>query len=290
MSYQSSVLKVFIASPSDVLKERNVVREMIYKWNNINSEKSGIILQPVGWETHSAPGMEAPAQQIINETLLDKCDILVGVLWSRLGTPTEKAVSGTAEEIDRHIASKKPTMIYFLEKDLPYDLDVQQKASILEYKAKLMKTGLVAIVKKDENLSEKFYDQLCIKIYEFKESPNNTTTYTGSKNSEDDIKRMLSKEAKDLLVEASKDSKGRIIFIHTNQGPKIHTNNHDFVTSGSHREIVKMEDALLSLEKHALITTKGNDGRIFNLTSKGYYVADAIIESKSYNEVDVTII
>lgn len=284
MSYQSMVLKVFIASPSDVLDERKVIREMIYKWNNINSEKSGIILQPVGWETHSAPGMEAPAQQIINETLLDKCDILVGVLWSKLGTPTEKAVSGTVEEIDRHIASKKTTMLYFLKKDLPYDLDVQQKANLLEYKDKLMKTGLITIVNKEEDIGIKFYDQLCIKMNEFKESPNHTTTYIGSKNSENEITRILSKEAKELLVETSHSTNATIIRMVTNIGPMIQTNGKNFVTSRDPREVAKWEEALKSLEKHELVETDGYKREVFVLTNRGFQVADAILKSESDKE------
>lgn len=48
MSYQAKVYKVFIASPSDVEAERNVVRLVLSKWNDINSESQGIVLLPVG--------------------------------------------------------------------------------------------------------------------------------------------------------------------------------------------------------------------------------------------------
>ena len=42
------------------------------------------------------------AQEVINEgTFLENIDVLVGVLWSRIGTPTGEARSGTVEEFRR---------------------------------------------------------------------------------------------------------------------------------------------------------------------------------------------
>ena len=38
MSYQATVFKVMIASPGDVAAERNVIREVITEWNNVNAD------------------------------------------------------------------------------------------------------------------------------------------------------------------------------------------------------------------------------------------------------------
>jgi hypothetical protein len=43
--------------------------------------------------------MGAPPQTIINQQVLDKFDLLVGVFWTRVGTSTENHLSGTIEEI-----------------------------------------------------------------------------------------------------------------------------------------------------------------------------------------------
>ncbi len=111
--YTASTFYVMIASPGDVASERAIVRDVVYEWNAVHSGARKIVLLPVGWETHSSPEMGAPAQQIINRQVLDKCDLLVGVFWTRIGTPTEKHLSGTVEEIEEHIASGKPAMLYF---------------------------------------------------------------------------------------------------------------------------------------------------------------------------------
>lgn len=70
MSYKANVVKVMIASPSDVAQERRIIRDVIQEWNAIHAEDRKIILMPVGWETHSAPDMSDRPQEIINRQLL----------------------------------------------------------------------------------------------------------------------------------------------------------------------------------------------------------------------------
>jgi hypothetical protein len=39
--------------------------------------------------------------------------LLVGIFWTRIGSPTGEADSGTLEEIERVGNAKKPIMLYF---------------------------------------------------------------------------------------------------------------------------------------------------------------------------------
>jgi hypothetical protein len=57
MGFQANVLKVMIASPSDVADEREIVTNVLYQWNNANAVTRELVLQPVKWETHSSPQM-----------------------------------------------------------------------------------------------------------------------------------------------------------------------------------------------------------------------------------------
>ena len=77
-----------IASPGDVAAERNVIREIITEWNNVNADSRRTVLLSIGWETHSVPEMGNRPQAIINKQILGGCDLLVGVFWTRLGTET----------------------------------------------------------------------------------------------------------------------------------------------------------------------------------------------------------
>ncbi|MBN4056087.1 hypothetical protein JYT20_00025 [Rhodothermus sp. AH-315-K08] len=107
MSYQAIVYNILVASPGDVEHERRIVREKVHKWNEIHAAPTNVVLQPIGWETHAVPEMGDRPQAIINDQLVDHCDMLVGVFWTRLGTPTGKAASGTSEEIERFIKGRK---------------------------------------------------------------------------------------------------------------------------------------------------------------------------------------
>jgi hypothetical protein len=50
MSYTALVVKVMIASPSDVPRERQLVRDVIHEWNAVHAEDRKVVLMPVGWE------------------------------------------------------------------------------------------------------------------------------------------------------------------------------------------------------------------------------------------------
>src|SRR5215217_949238 len=94
-----------LASPGDVGDEREIIRQVIHEWNAVHFPREKAVLMPIGWETHSSPELGGRPQGMINERLLKHCDLLVGILSTRLGTPTGEAASGTVEEIERHCAT-----------------------------------------------------------------------------------------------------------------------------------------------------------------------------------------
>lgn len=171
MSYQAKVYKVFIASPDDVKPERNVVRSVLMRWNAINSEKQKIVLLPVGWETNAAPQMSKPAQDYINEEVLDNCDILIGIFWSKFGSPTRRTKSGTVDEIQRHISERKLAMIYFSTKKIPIDVDLKQINMVREFKNSIKDKSYYGEFSDERDLESKLYQHLEIKIAEGKFRP-----------------------------------------------------------------------------------------------------------------------
>lgn len=141
MAYDSRVLRIFIASPSDVLAERQSIAKVIQEWNDAHSYGTKTVLLPLRWETHSAPDLKDTAQNIINE-VVDQCDFAVGAFWTRIGSSTGKAISGTVEEIERVRAANKPVMLYFSKAQLPTDADLGQVQKVRDYKASLSTAGL----------------------------------------------------------------------------------------------------------------------------------------------------
>ncbi|GAG83881.1 unnamed protein product, partial [marine sediment metagenome] len=211
MAYKATVIPVMIASPGDVIEERDVIRSVIYDWNDINSSASKVILIPVGWETNISPELGARPQEIINIRILEDCDLLVGVFWTRIGTPTGKAKSGTVEEIEEHIKSGKPAMIYFSSKPVaPESLDSVQYSEVQSFKDKCKKRGLVEEFENIEQFKQKFAKQLplCLSHNSYIQSliVSSKTIITSNQNNEiskEEIK--LSEEAKKLLKAADPD-------------------------------------------------------------------------------------
>ena len=101
MPRQETILSVFVASPSDVDEERNRLEEVIRDLNTAWAKELAIRLELVRWETHAYPSFGDDAQAVINEQIPDDCDLFVGLMWYRFGTPTGRAGSGTVEEFNR---------------------------------------------------------------------------------------------------------------------------------------------------------------------------------------------
>ena len=149
MSYSATVYRVLISSPSDTVKEREAIPEIIYTWNSINSENFNVVLLPVLWETHTTPQMGDRPQEIINKQIVDSSDILIGTFWTRIGTKTGKSESGTVEEIEEFISSEKPVLLYFSSRPVePTSIDHEQYKRLKSFKEKCKEEGLI------ENYSE----------------------------------------------------------------------------------------------------------------------------------------
>ena len=278
MSYDAKIFNVMIASPGDVASERNIIREMIYEWNAVHSMARKIALLPVGWESHSSPEMGNRAQEIINSQILDKCDLLVGVFWTRIGTATGEYISGTVEEIQKHIGTGKPTMLYFSEQPARLDsVDPEQYEKLKEFKESCKSRGLYETYDSHSEFKEKFYHHLQLKVnnHDIYFSSQAELEQTGVYQSETKFPS-LSHEARVLLKEASMDNHGTILYIHTLGGVDLQTNGKNLITEKSPRQIAQWESALNELLNEDLIAEKGHKGEIFQVTSMGYKVSDMI--------------
>jgi len=127
------LINILIASPSDVSDERDVATEVIHAWNAAHLENTGIMLNPIRWETHSFPASGDRPQAIVNKQIVDRGDLLVGIFGYRLGTPTGEAQSGTIEEIERFRRTGKHVALYFSTADVPRDIDRDQLKALEVY-------------------------------------------------------------------------------------------------------------------------------------------------------------
>ncbi len=76
--------------------------------------------------------------------VLRDCDLLVGVFWTRIGTPTGDYPSGTVEEIEEHLKSDKPAMLYFSAVPVvPQSLDLKQYELLSKFKESCKSRGIL---------------------------------------------------------------------------------------------------------------------------------------------------
>ena len=101
MIVQLEVVRLFVASPDDVSRERGELVKVVDRLNRIFERIKGIRIQLVRWESDTYPGVGSDAQDVINSQVDDAYDVFLGILWRRLGTPTGRAESGTVEEYTR---------------------------------------------------------------------------------------------------------------------------------------------------------------------------------------------
>ncbi|PXF64347.1 hypothetical protein [Kangiella spongicola] len=282
MAYQATVIPVMIASPGDVAEERELIRNIIHDWNDVNAENSNVMLSGIGWETHSSPELGARPQELINKRILKNCDLLIGVFWTRLGTPTGKSSSGTVEEIEEHVAAGKPAMIYFSSKPVaPQSIDTEQFAKVQEIKQKWMPQGLIETYDNLEEFQKKLSKQLqlCLSKNEYLRGLVSATkdevTPNSDQSSQQNEQYRLSQEAKTLLRSASSRDDGTILKMAYIGGRVIQAGGESFGGERG-REAAKWEAALDELLNLGLVTARGFKGEVFELTNKGWEVADAL--------------
>ncbi|MGF1623945.1 MAG: DUF4062 domain-containing protein [Alphaproteobacteria bacterium] len=143
MSFRAETYRVLIASPSDLAEERRAAANAINEWNAQHAAAEGVVLLPVGWETHAMPESGRRPQDAINQQLVRECDLLIGMFWTKLGTETGAAESGTVEEIDQFVAGGKPAMLYFSRRPVdPNAIDLDQSRRLRAFKVETFDAAL----------------------------------------------------------------------------------------------------------------------------------------------------
>lgn len=157
---------VFVSSPSDVSKERQVVADVIDEINLTHGKPMGYRLDLWKYEDRAHPSANKP-QDLINE-IIEPYQIFIGIMWKRFGTPTLVANSGTEEEFNlAYEAWKKKEVkeIMFYFSQAPYSLtnsdEVTQIQRVLEFKKRLSETTFIWEFQDKKDFEKKIRKHLC---------------------------------------------------------------------------------------------------------------------------------
>ena len=217
------------------------------------------------------------AQSIINKRILQDCDLLVGVFWTRIGTATSGYASGTVEEIEEHIKAKKPAMLYFSEAPAVLDkVDPKQYDALKAFRGSCQPRGLYFPYKDLADFRKKFTDQLQIRLNTdavFQSVVTAQGKHTDEPSSPAGETPELTAEAQMLLKEASQDPQGVITRMPMRGGLLVQTNGKSLAQDGSARTAAMWEGAIKELEELGFIETKGIKREIFTVTREGYNAA-----------------
>jgi hypothetical protein len=160
-----TLYRVFLATPSDVSEELIVVDALLRDWNLQHGQALGVRLELVNWRTHTRPATGKRPPALVNKQAFDACDLVIAIFWSRFGTPTGRAASGTEEEIRRGIKQGKEVLVYFSERPAPGQKPLEH-SRIEKFKRKFGQKALFWSYSTTSAFEEAFRNHLASTMHE----------------------------------------------------------------------------------------------------------------------------
>jgi hypothetical protein len=170
-----TLYRVFLAAPSDVTEELVLLQEVLTDWNLQHGQALQARVELVNWRTHTHPATGKRPQALVNKQAFDSCDLVVAIFWSRFGTPTGRAGSGTEEEIMRAIKQKKPVLVYFSTRPVPGQKPVEH-SRIEKFKRRFGQRALYGQYSEIESFTKELRNHLALTMHELLERNAATTT------------------------------------------------------------------------------------------------------------------
>ena len=148
MPNTETVLSVFVASPTDVSEERHRLQDVLVELNSTIGRHCEINYRLLKFERDTIPAFGEDAQAVINSQI-PEYDILICILWHRIGSRTGRAQSGTIEEYDQAKSrydddpDSVNLMLYF--KTSPplsmKDIDAEQLKGVEKFRERVKEEG-----------------------------------------------------------------------------------------------------------------------------------------------------
>jgi hypothetical protein len=82
MATDRTIVRVFLASPGDLVDERRAAKGVVDEFNRLWANALGYQFELVGWED-TAPSFGRP-QALINRDL-EECELFIGMMWKKWG-------------------------------------------------------------------------------------------------------------------------------------------------------------------------------------------------------------
>ena len=228
-----------------------------------------IVLFPLRWETNSSPEMGTHPQTVLDRQILAYADIVVGIFGRRIGTATPEHISGSVQEIKKHVAAGKLAMVYFSRVPVnPNLVDQDQWRALQQFKEECRTGGLYDEFETKEQFKHNFGHHLTLEL--------NKPKYVWlprplSPEREETAEPALSELERQLLIAISEDANGSVFFGTTHDGFFLQTNNVD-LNDGTARRTAALKHELKRLRELGYTTTV-SDAKD-DMTDDGFVRAD----------------
>jgi len=146
---EKTVIRLFVASPGDVAKERKILGKIVEQINLTSNSNLNCLIEIKKWETHTFSSAGRAEEVIINQ--IGEYDVFLGIMWKHFGTPTGKEESGTEEEFN--IALKrlekgdiKHLGFIFSERNIPLPKrqnEIDQLSKVIAFKKRINNNRLL---------------------------------------------------------------------------------------------------------------------------------------------------
>jgi TIR domain/Domain of unknown function (DUF4062) len=248
---QKQVLRIVVASPSDVQAERNLIEEIAAELNRGIASARGLVVEITRWETDAFPGFHDKGPQALIDSVLriEDCDLLIGIFWKRFGKPVSDAKSGTEHEFraayEAWKRNKRPQiMVYFNQK--PYTptsrAEIEQWGQVLDFKHDFPGEGLWWTYNGESEFERLVRSHLTQFVLRFTPVPEPTSaTAAGNNPPSPDATKTAAATATGSISSSTSSKAGIEVF---------------FLYADEDKELVaKFERHLAAMEKQGLITT-----------------------------------
>ena len=262
--FQAKCYNVMIVSPSDVSEEREIAKDVLYRWNELNSRFHGIVFSVLGYDINAHADSGIHPQESLNHQLLEQADLIIAIFWTKLGTPTTEYSSGSVEEISKHIEQGKKALIYFSNKTVdPRNIDSEQYKNLQNYKKSIQGRAFYKEFSSEDEFKELLNDEIQLIANELESNEiiiQNQPTQAKVQFSEMELEVLKVMKEKEQLQ-----------FVKMMGG----------TTFGGYlirdqRQLAEVEEAIDSLEERGFIKATSYKRNLFDLTAAGYRICDQI--------------
>jgi hypothetical protein len=159
------LIRVFVSSPGDVAAGRKVLDEAVASLHETGGQAGEFRLESFKWEDSVTPQIGPTPQQVVDGQT-PECDVYVGIMSTRFGTPTGHYGSGREKEFKdawkRRKKAGSPSITYYFREQPPLTSkpdDVAQYLKVHQFREQLS-LGIVGTHTIVRGSSTGFYEQI----------------------------------------------------------------------------------------------------------------------------------